>query len=317
MVASPLNLIATAVPVLNTLGLRVRVGLSSDDPIVGRHQAQRYRAYATVYAPDGRFLERTALGAIEPNRRRMVDLSALTARHTTREDHLVVVHRVPEALFAAGLQERALDEPMELGREHDYTFFRTYLEYAWRDWPGGHGSVIYEIPPVMNEPREGKPPSNTLTFTTKMWLSERVETSIVLANCSTDPRYRQTSVYGYGFHAPDGEPVAAGRVSIPPFAVRVLHARAVIPPEAQQRLTDPVDGAAICSFIGYCEGAGTVVLILNVDRHGGGVSVEHTHPAQAYLMPSGAGDANRLRNCLKAEAVAAWKARLNPERISA
>ena len=315
MAVAPMNLIATAVPVLNTLGLRVRVGLSSDDPIVHRRQPpQAYRAHAAFYRPDGRLLERLDLGVIPPRRRRMIDVSELAGRYGLTEDHLVTVHRMPEPSAAPRSGWRLLGDRV---RAYDYSFYRTYIEYAWRDRPSGNGSVVYEIPPAMNERREGQRPSTTLSFTTKIWLSERARTYVALINCSTDPGYALTSTYGYGFHAPDGSTVAAGRVQIPPFGVRVLDAHALIPADERRRLTDPADGAAICSFVGYCLGAGTVVVVLNLDRDGGGVSVEHTHPAQAYLMPGSLENPARLSARIKAEAAAAWHARLSAEEVAA
>lgn len=93
-----LNLISTPVPVLNSLGLELSVGLSSEDPVVGRRLSEPYRAYLSVYSPEGKWLNRCDLGEIPPNRRRLFPLSALTRELVPAGDHLVVVHRVPARL---------------------------------------------------------------------------------------------------------------------------------------------------------------------------------------------------------------------------
>src|SRR5437870_4221965 len=90
-----LNLISTPVPVLNTLGLDLTVGLSSDDPVVGRHPSEPYLAYLTIYSPEGKRLDRITLGEIAPHRRRFFYISELTRRVVPSGDHLVIVHRVP------------------------------------------------------------------------------------------------------------------------------------------------------------------------------------------------------------------------------
>ena len=99
MRVSPLNLISTPVPVLNSLGLRLRVGLSSEDPMVGRHPTEAYEAYLSVYSPEGPLMERTHLGQILPSRRRFFDVSAIAGRLIPNVDHLAVVHRIPSRLM--------------------------------------------------------------------------------------------------------------------------------------------------------------------------------------------------------------------------
>ena len=59
---SPLNLISTPIAVLNSVGLNLRVGLSSEDPMVGRNPSETYAAYLSVYSPGGVLLERQHLG---------------------------------------------------------------------------------------------------------------------------------------------------------------------------------------------------------------------------------------------------------------
>ena len=56
-----LNLISTPIPVLNSLGLELSVGLSSEDPVVGRSPNETFLAYLTVYSPEGKRLDLVSL----------------------------------------------------------------------------------------------------------------------------------------------------------------------------------------------------------------------------------------------------------------
>lgn len=323
----PLNLISTPVAILNSLGLRVKVGLSSEDPMVWRHRSQVYHAYLTTYAPDGRFLGRQVLGQIAPRQRRLLDLSDLTRASVPHEDHVAVVHRVPAHLLTqaprlprlwdprpkqelTALQSLIPEDPVELPAHADYSFFRAYLQYEFDGARGGNGSVIYEVPYRFNAPRPAaSSPPSTLVFTTKVWLSARVHSYVVLMNYSTDSGYRHTADYVYGCYSSQGQRVASGRVSVKPFALQVLDLRAAIPVEAQRRARDPSDGASVFSFVGYCEDAALAVVVLNLDYEGKGISVEHTHPAQSYLIPDRFAD----RHAVKSQAVKAWKTMLAAE----
>src|SRR5438552_1682194 len=166
-----LNLISTPIPVLNSLGLDVAVGLSSEDPIGGRRPSEAFEAFLSIYGADGRLIERRHLGEIPPHRRRSFDVTALT-RPFVKDDHLVVAHRIPARLLAAG---RDPEDVVELSSEDaEFAMYRSVVQYAF---PGGsNGSVIYETPPNFNVPRPGRAPASTLTFTPKMVVSDDVET---------------------------------------------------------------------------------------------------------------------------------------------
>nr|MBI3612729.1 hypothetical protein [Nitrospirota bacterium] len=293
-----LNLISTPVPVLNSLGLNLAVGLSSEDPVVGRRPSEPYRAYLSVYSPEGKWLTRCDLGEIPPNRRRLFPLSALTRELVPAGDHLVVVHRVPARLVA---QAGALDEPLEMDAAPDYSMFRSLIQYAY---PGrGNGSVIYETPPRLNVRKPGAPPSTTLTFSSKIILSQGVQTFVVPIHASMDPGYSAACRYHYFIFDQTGRQVLNRSVTMPAFTVRALDLGAEISPDAVRQATDPEDGLATFTFIAYSDDAALAPLILNVAPGLGGVSVEHTHPAQAFLMPFNEKDKNRL----KAAAIAAWR----------
>lgn len=302
---SPLNLISTPLAVLNSLSLRLRVGLSSEDPMVGRHPTEAYEAYLSIYSPEGLLLERTRLGQIAPSRRRFFDVSAIAGRLAPNVDHLAVVHRIPSRLVA---KISSIEEEIELPEETDYSLFRSLVEYSYPQ--GGNGSVIYETPPRLNAGGSGQKSSNTLTFTCQTLLSEVAQTHVVLIHYSVNPTYSRVANYSFALHSQSGEEVASGNVAIGPFAIKVLDIAQIIPEHQVQRERDPFDGSSAFTFVGYSEDAAILVVIVNTAPTLGGVAVEHTHPPQAYLFPSDPSDQQNVK--VAAEKV--WKTILPADR---
>lgn len=293
-----LNLISTPVPVLNSLGLDLSVGLSSDDPTVRRRPSESYLAYVTIYSPDGRWMDRVTLGEIPPRRRRMFELSSLTRRFVPSSDHLVVVHRVPASLAA---QVRSVDDPLEMDTVPEFAMWRALIQYSY---PGkGNGSVIYETPPRLNVRKAGAPPSTTLTFTSKIVLSPRVNTYVVPIHYSMDPGYSATCNYHYVVLNGAGAQVVKQSLNMSPFSVATIDIGSELTSPVIREQADPEDGIANFSFVAYSDDAALAPLILNLAPGLGGVSVEHTHPAQSFLLPFKVQDKNRF----KGDAIAAWR----------
>jgi hypothetical protein len=298
----PLNLISTPVPVLNTLGLDTRVGLSSDDPVGGRRPSEAFAVYLTIYGADGRRLERVELGEVPPHRRRMFDISAVTRTRVAKDDHLTVVHRVPRRLLGA---HATPDDLVELTPEEaEFSMYRSLIEYSLPG--GGDGSVIYETPPGLNVRRPGRPASTTLTFTSKIALSEAVSTYVVVVNYSMDASYRTGAAWTFALFGSSGQPVGSGRLGVGPFQVAVVDVRAHLVPGTLAERPRAVDELACFGFVGYSDAAALIPLVVQVAPSLGGVAVEHTHPAQAYTVPARA----EQTGVLKMRALAAWKARL-------
>ncbi len=295
-----LDLISTPIPVLDGYGLDVAVGLSSEDPIGGRRASEPFAAFLTTYAADGRRLDRADLGDIPASRRRMIDVTAITRARCPGENHLVVAHRVPRRL----LDGHAPEDVVELTREDaEFAMYRSLVQYSVPG--GGNGSVIYETPPGLNTPRPGRPGPTTLTFTSKVIASEQVTTAIVLMNYSLDPAYAVSARYRYAIFAPDGAEVAAGTVVLPPFTVRVVDVRDVVPARVCAAHVDPADGLTWMTYVGYCRDTVVIPLIVTLAPALGAVAVEHTHPAQAYTLPARPEDKHKV----KSRAVAQWAAR--------
>jgi hypothetical protein len=300
---SPLNLISTPTPVLNSLGLRLRVGLSSEDPMVSRHPTEAYEAYLSLYSPEGLLLERVHMGQIPPSRRRFFNVSAIAGRLVPNVDHLAVVHRIPSRLMT---QVSNVEEDMELEKEPDYSLVRSVVEYSFPQ--GGNGSVIYETTPKLNAtPQEGKS-SNTLTFTCQTVLSDVLDTYVVLIHYSMNPAYSQIANYQFALHGQSGELVAADQVEIGPFSIKVLDMAQIISKDAVACQRDARDGVSSFTFVGYSENAALQVIVVNAAPSLRAVAVEHTHPPQTYLFPW---DSSYQREA-KTAAQRAWQFILSP-----
>ena len=305
---SPLNLISTPMAVLNTVGLDLRVGLSSEDPMVGRNPSEPYEAYLSIYSPEGILLQRPHLGQIPENRRRFFNVTAITRGLVPNGDHLAVVHRIPSSL-ASQMSDPA--EEIEISNKPDYSMYRSLVEYSYPS--GGNGSVVYETPPRLNAgSTTGQKTSNTFTFTCQTVLSESVNTHVILINSSVDPAYSTIVNFAYGLHSSSGDLVWSDNVSVGPFAISILDLARIIPAQVVSKERDPEDGVAAFTLVGYSEEASLLVLLVNAAPSLGAVAVEHTHPPQAYLFPIGAG----YQRTAKEDAQRACKSILSSARSS-
>lgn len=297
---SLLNLISTPIPVLNSLGLNLRVGLSSDDPIVTRRPSEEYEAYLSIYSPEGTLMRRSHLGTLPPNRRKYFDVSEIVRPLVYPIDHLAVVHRIPSRLLA---KVSTVEEEIELTLEPDSSYLRSLVEYSFPE--GGNGSVIYETPPHLN----AGPSSNTLTFTNQIVLSESMNTSVVLINHSVNRQYSQIADYTFAVYSLSGELVVTDHVYVGPFGVAILDMSKIIPRHVVEKERDPIDGLSTFTFMGLSDDAILMVIVVNTSAQLGAVSVEHTHPPQAYMFPF---DSTQQR-VVKSKARSRWKSILSPD----
>ncbi len=292
---SPLNLISTPVAVLNSLGLNLRIGLSSEDPMVGRNPSEDYDAFLSIYSPEGFLLKREHLGKILPDRRRFFDVSTITRGHISGVDHLAVVHRIPSKMLDGGAD---IEAEIELGINPDYSLFRSLVEYSYPQ--GGNGAVIYETPHQLNS---GAGSSNTFTFTCQTLISETTRPYVALVHHSVNPKYSKVANFEYALHSLSGEMVAIDRVSVGPFGVKLIDISEIIPKSVISRETDPQDGMSAFTFVGVSEDSAILSVIINAAPSLRAVAVEHTHPPQTYLFPL---DPTYQRK-VKIEAQAGWK----------
>ena len=284
-------------PVLNSLGLKTRVGLSSEDPTGLRNKDESYQAYLSIYSPEGPLLDRVHLGEVGANRRKFFDVSAAAAPLVSGADHLTVVHRIPSRLVD---QVSNLEDITEVPDHSEYFMYRSMLEYSYPQ--GGNGSVIYETPPGLNANASAINTSNTFTFTCQIVLSEIVSTYIVLIHYSVNPGYANVADFNFGFFSQSGETVASDHIPVGPFSVAKLDVGQLIPDDIIRRDRDPLDGQSCYTFVGSSEDAVVIPLVLNVAPEIGAVALEHTHPPQAYVFPADAG----MKRTVKTNAQRAW-----------
>ena len=297
MRVSLLNLISTPVPVLNSLGLKTRVGLSSEDPMVRRHPSEPYETFLSVYSPEGLLMDRPHIGRIDPNRRRYFDVSAIANTLVPDQDHLTVAHRVPSRLLS---HVSSVEEEIEVPDQPDYFIFRSLVEYSYPG--GGNGSVIYETPPTLNAGGSGHRSSNTLTFTCQIVLSRWMKTYVLIVHHSVNPSYSRIASFDFAAFSPSGDRVCTDKVSIGPFAFKVLDMEKLIPHDAVARERDPVDGLSAFTFVGYSTDAAMLIMVVNAAPDLKAVAVEHTHPPQSYVFPKDPA----YQRSLKEDARRAW-----------
>jgi hypothetical protein len=297
MPGSLLNLVSTPMPVLNTLGLNLRVGLSSEDPMAGR-PSEPFEAFLSVYSPEGSLLERMHLGQIPANRRRYFDVSAITKKLVPDDDHLVVAHRVPSRLDP---KLETAEIPVELDQTVDYSMYRGLVEYSYPE--GGNGSVIYETAPNLNANIPGRKSSNTLMLTSQTVISELTESHIILIHSSVSPSYCHTATFNFAFNNYDGGRLLSDQVTIPPFSIKVLDVGKIIPADVIEQARDLQDGLSAFTFVGYSDDAALQFIVLSLTPSIGGVGVEHTHPTQTYLFPLN----QDHRRAVKETAQSGWK----------
>jgi len=305
MAISPLNLISTPLAVLNSVGLKLRVGLSSEDPMVTRHASESYEVFLTTYSPEGVKIERTWLDTISPERRRFFNVSEITNELVRDQDHLAVVHRVPSRLVVSGSD---IEDEIELPAKRDYSLFRSLVEYSYPG--GGNGSVIYETPPGFNMDLSSHKSSNSLTFTCQTILSDTIDSYIVIINHSVNPSYSRIAEYNFAFHALSGERVFVDNTTIGPFGIRVMNVRDLLPAKLVEQERDAKDGLSSFTFMGYSENAALLFMVVNSSPVLKSVAVEHTHPPQAYLLP----DNIERQRSIKLAAMRKWKSLLYPIR---
>lgn len=263
MPADPFHLISTPVPLLPNLGLRVKVGLSGEDPGGLRHAGLGFSVWLTLYSPQGALVKRWKAADLPAGDRLLLDLSAATEEHGFREPHLAVVHRVPVGV-----------------EDGDFDMFRTMVQL---ERPGkGSGSVIYETPPHFNA-KPGK--GSFFSFTNQVVTGPKASTYLALLHYSVNPAYAETAKSRVILYEPDGSTAAVHDGAVPPFSVGLTNLSSLGAGGEGLRQRS----LAVCS-----PNASLIPLFINLDDALGGVSVEHTHPPFTYLgMPGEA--AGRVR----------------------
>jgi hypothetical protein len=151
----------------------------------------------------------------------------------------------------------------------DFAMYRTVVQYAVEG--GGMGSVIYETPPNFNT--TGKRP-HFLTFSNKIYLHEATDSHIIFLNYSVSPDYTQSADVNIEFHDAAGTCIGRHSLTVPAMDFSCIRVGDIL-------------ASTSSPFVSFTAASITSALIpisVVVHRRSGGVSVEHSHPPQEYLM---------------------------------
>ncbi len=263
MPADPFHLISTPVPLLPNLGLRVKVGLSGEDPGGVRHAGMSFAVWITLYSPKGALVKRWKAADLPAGERLLLDLTAATVEHGFQEPHLAVVHRVPVGV-----------------EDGDFDMYRTMVQL---ERPGkGSGSVIYETPPHFNA-KPGK--GSFFSFSNQVVTGPATTTYLALLHYSVKPEYAHAAKRRVILYNANGTLSAVDDGTVAPFSVGLIDLSTLGAPGDALRQRS----AVVCS-----PDASLIPLFINLNETLGGVSVEHTHPPFTYLgMPPA--EAGRVR----------------------
>lgn len=262
----PLNLVSTPIAIMADHGLSTYVGLSSDDPANSRNKDVEFLIILSAFG-DSALIGRAVIGQLKPHEHRFFSIDAeLKKLDWGNEAKLCAIHRVPTEYIVNGEVRNIHDET-----KPDYSMYRTVVQYGL---PGeGMGGVIYETPPNFN--LVGRKP-HFLSFSNKLYISNEVDNYLVFLNYSISPEYSQAAEVKLHFYNAQGSQVAQKLIQVKPFDYFCLKAKDV--------LKGLVEGEKFLSFNASSISSALIPLSILVDRSSGGVSVEHSHPPQEYLM---------------------------------
>ncbi len=260
-----LHLVSTPIAIMAEQGLRTYAGVTGDDPSNERNMGASYLVLLSVFG-QGRLLGRIMAGTVGAHEHYFVDVDAEVAKQGWSEAAtLCVVHRIPSQ-YVCG--DRFNDTPVT--QTHmDFSIYRTVVQYAVEG--GGMGSVVYETPPNFN--MSGKKP-HFLSFSNKIYLHPETDSHLAFLNYSVSPDYAQAADVKIEFRDASGTCIGQYGLTVPAMDFSCIRVGDLLP-------------AIPSPFVSFTAASVTSALIplsIVVHHPSGGVSVEHSHPPQEYLM---------------------------------
>lgn len=247
-------------------GLKTYAGLSADDPENSRNFDKVFSVVLSVFGKEG-LVGRSVIDQLHPHQHRFYSIDdELEKLHWLDQARLCVVHRVPVEHVKNGVVLRQVNLP----QKPDFEMYRTVVQYGLPE--GGFGGVIYETPPNFN--KSGRA-SDFLTFSNKIYISEETDTYLLFLNYSVSSNYSSHAGVKLNIYDSSGAKVAASTIDVPPLDFSCVNVKGLCPFDATGR---------IFNFVGSAAGSSLIPLSVNVTNKNGGVSVEHSHPPQAYIM---------------------------------
>jgi hypothetical protein len=260
-----LHLISTPIAIMAKQGLRTYAGVTGDDPSNARNMDERYLVLLSIFG-QGRLLGRIMAGTVSTHEHYFVDVDAEVAKQGWSEiASLCAVHRIPTKYVSS---DRLNDTPVTETHEN-FSMYRTVVQYAVEGC--GMGSVIYETPPNFN--MAGKKP-HFLSFSNKIYLHQDTDSHLAFLNYSVSPDYAQSADVNIEFRDASGASRGRHSLTVPAMDFSSIRVGDIL-------------SATHSPFVSFTAASITSALIpisVVVHRRYGGVSVEHSHPPQEYLM---------------------------------
>ncbi len=260
-----LHLVSTPIAIMAKQGLRTHAGVTGDDPSCVRNVGTIYVVLLSIFG-QGQLLGRIIVGTVGAHEHYFVDVDAEVAKQGwSAAATLCVVHRIP-AQYVSGCR---FNDTSVAQSHTNFAMYRTVVQYSVE--AGGMGSVIYETPPNFNV--AGRKP-HFLTFSNKIFLHPETDSHIVFLNYSVSADYAQAADVKIEFRNSIGACIGQHELTVPAMDFGCVRVGDIL----------NVPDSPFVSFTAASLTSAMVPLSVVVHRPTGGVSVEHSHPPQEYLM---------------------------------
>lgn len=260
-----LHLASTPVAIMARYGLTTYVGVSSDDPTNIRNKGEKLTVILSAYA-QSKLIGRVKIFELNVNEHRFVCLDdELRKLDWDSDTTLCVIHRVPTVL----LETTAINQN-EANTNFDYSMYRTVVQYTYKE--KGKAGVIYETPPNFN--MVGRKP-HFLAFSNMLYLHHQVENYLVFINYSVSQEYSQVANVKIKFNNIKGEKIVNKEIAVNPFDCSCLNIN---------QISELSNESLFASYTAATTSSALIPLSILVNANNGGISVEHSHPPQEYLM---------------------------------
>ncbi len=260
-----LHLVSTPIAIMAEQGLRTFAGVTGDDPSNARNFGTSYVVLLSIFGKS-KLLGRIIAGVVGAKEHYFLDLDSEIAKQDwTNAATLCVVHRIPTQY----LNGNELSNAPVTHTHADFSMYRTIVQYAVDG--GGMGSVIYETPPNFN--LLGKKP-HFLSFSNKIYMHPKNDSFLTFLNYSVSPNYSQAADLKIEFRDELGTCIGNHTLTVPAMDFSCVRVSDIL-----SSFTSP-----FVSFTAASVTSALIPLSIVVHHPTGGVSVEHSHPPQEYLM---------------------------------
>jgi len=280
MLIDPLNISSTPVAILSNIGLKTSVGVSSDDPKKERHLTLEMHVILSLYS-NSKLISRKVIDTLKPNSHKFYSIDQEIEKLKLSDSaDFCVLHRIPTNLMSSN----EIPEFVDVEESPDFDMYRMVVQYTSTEL--NKGSVIYETPPNFNQNQNR---GNFLTFSNKIYLTDNVKNNLVFINYSTNRNFDSTANVKLSIYNSHGLNLQNESFKIRPFSFSSIDVNALKLKTKEQFLT----------FTAVAEGLSLIPLSVSLCTINGGVSVEHSHPPQAYIMAPWLVTANIKKTAVK------------------